>query len=94
MPKQSQHRSGKERPSARSCEVPGITVSMGEHQISDFEGVGSAAGARDFAVNLVSCSAGISKVTYMLDGADGNYFPGAGVIKLGAKSVSGVGGQI
>lgn len=77
-----------------SCEVPGVTVQMGEHQVSDFLGQGSKVGMKNFNVGLVNCGAGISKVSYMMNGADGDYFLDSGVIKLSGGGASGVGLQI
>ncbi|MFW9081410.1 fimbrial protein [Pseudomonas sp. P2757] len=77
-----------------SCEVPDVTVQMGNQLASDFTGIGVTVAARDFYIDLVRCGSGINKVTYMLDGADGNYSADQGIIKLDPQSVSGVGVQI
>lgn len=75
-----------------TCQTRDVDVTLGEVDMGKFSGVGSEAGARDFALTLENCPAGFNKITYRLDPVNEVLDANKGLIQIdkGSRSASGI----
>ncbi len=75
-----------------TCQTRDVDVMLGEVYMGKFSGVGSEAGARDFAITLENCPAGFNKITYRLDPVNEVLDANKGLIQIdkGNGSASGI----
>lgn len=75
-----------------TCQTRDVDVMLGEVYMGKFSGVGSEAGARDFAITLENCPAGFNKITYRLDPVNEVLDANKGLIQIdkGSGNASGI----
>lgn len=75
-----------------TCQTRDVDVMLGEVYMGKFSGVGSEAGARDFAITLDNCPAGFNKITYRLDPVNEVLDASKGLIQIdkGSGNASGI----
>jgi len=84
------------RVTALACFTPDVTVDLGTHRSTDFKGVGSVTAARNFAIRLQGCPAGMNQIRYRIDAATPVLNKDTSVVALddGFPSAGGVGVQL
>ncbi len=50
-----------------SCSTPNVQVEMGEHQTSEFQGIGSRTKPKAFSIALDNCPSGLHRITYQIE---------------------------
>lgn len=75
-----------------TCQTRDVDVMLGEVYMGKFSGIGSEAGARDFAITLDNCPAGFNKITYRLDPVNEVLDANKGLVRIdkGSGNASGI----
>ncbi|HHK4226775.1 TPA: fimbrial protein [Pseudomonas aeruginosa] len=75
-----------------TCQTRDVNLTLGNIYMGKFSGVGSEAGARDFAITLENCPAGFNKISYRLDPVNEVLDSNKGLIQIdkGSGNASGI----
>ncbi|MEX3933984.1 fimbrial protein [Paraburkholderia phymatum] len=78
-----------------ACTTPSVTVNLGSHANTEFNGVGSTTSTTAFTINLNSCPSGINNVHYEIDAVTSVVDTANSVVALDSGSKArGVGVQL
>ncbi|WP_084455108.1 fimbrial protein [Comamonas composti] len=78
-----------------TCTTPNVTVNLGKHPQSSFNGIGSTTPSVPFNIDLKDCPAGIQNIAYTLDATSPVISSSQGIISLSANATAkGIGVQV